>query len=118
MSPVAGVAAINGAGNEAAGYFQSHPGVKDTITRRVTIIRAEIDKICHTPDAYVRLVTKSGLAGGSLAQATTAVKTASQKAGGQTDGDAGDAIQSARTTVRGLLAPKQAQTLDGLLAGK
>ncbi len=114
----AAVAAINAADDESAQYFAAHSDVKDKISKRVTILNAEIGQITRTPDAYVNLLTKAGLSGPILSQAKTLAKDASQKAGGKTDGDSADAIHTAILQIHKLLNAKQASALDAALSGK
>ena len=110
--------ALDAAGDEAVKYFKANADVKDKITKRATIINAEIGQIVRTPDAYLALVKKAGLAGESLDQAKKTVKDASKKAGGKVDGDSAEAVHEARTKVRQLLSAAQAKALDGQLGAK
>lgn len=114
----AAVAAINAADDESAQYFTGHSDVKDKISKRVTILNAEIGQIARTPDAYVSLLTKAGLSGPVLSQAKTLAKEASQKAGGKTDGDSAETLHTAILQIHKLLNAKQTAALDAALSGK
>lgn len=112
------VAAINAADDESVQYFAAHSEIKDKISKRVTILNAEIGQVARTPDAYVAMLTKAGLGGTTLTQAKTLVKDASQKAGGHTDGDSAETLHTAIHQVRKLLTPKQAAALDTALSSR
>lgn len=112
------IAALQAANTESTAYFTAHTDVKTKITKRVTIINAEVKQISQTPDTYIAALGKAGLAGTALAQAKTLVKDASQKAAAATDTEAAGAPLAARVAVRKLLSGKQSQALDALMGGK
>jgi hypothetical protein len=112
------IAALQAANSESTAYFAAHADVKAKITKRATIINAEVKQISQTPDTYIAALGKAGVSGATLSQAKTLVKDASQKAAASTDSEAAGAPLAARVAVRKLLSGKQSQALDALMGGK
>ena len=114
----AAVAAINSAGDEAAGYFKKNPAVHDKIAKRVSGINAEVGQISKSPDTYIANLQKVGVGGDALAKATSIVQSASRKTGGKTDGDSLDPVIDARTQVHAMMSARQLKLLAAVFSGK
>jgi len=113
------IKALDGADDEVAKYYKENGEVKERITKRNGIVNAEVGQIVRTPDGYVAMLQKVGLAGASLDKARTLVKDASKKAAAtKSEGDSSEPVMDARKAVRAMLTAEQGKAVDGLLGAK
>ncbi len=115
------VAAIDAADDESARYLKANPVPADKITRRVTLMNAEIGQITKSPDAYLATLEKVGVTGDAFAKAKSLVKDAAPKKSPTTDAaksnpDSTDAAMTARAQIHQLMSPRQLKALDAQLA--
>ena len=108
---------IQAATEDVRRFLAANPSISSALSRRLSIINAELSMIANSPDQYASLLKKVGVPDPNLSQAKATVQIAATRSRGKLDGDTTPDVLSTRSEVRGMLSTKQSKALDGALVG-